>query len=303
MAHHDKIIEGRIDELIELIDNSQIPRFGSADRRIVNADEIAGILVEIKSCLPENVRKANDVLARANKIMLEADEYSNATKADADRIAQDTVEKARIDAEQMETDANTYYDNKVAEGDTYLENKTREADDYYESRVAEGDDYLKQKTEQGNSYYEDCVARAKDTARDIIEEANATRERLVSESEVTLEAQKRAEELRRKTVLRSNQVYSNAKLSADSVLAELMDYLERYYSAIEADRKALDARPAATTGAQPRTQSAPAQNEAADGAGDVDEDDDASGWNIFGNLFKRKKKASQEDDFEDDDAE
>ena len=74
MAHHDKIIEGRIDELIELIDNSQIPRFGSADRRIVNADEIAGILVEIKSCLPENVRKANDVLARANKIMLEADE-------------------------------------------------------------------------------------------------------------------------------------------------------------------------------------------------------------------------------------
>lgn len=93
MAHHDKIIEGRIDELIELIDNSQIPRFGSADRRIVNADEIAGILVEIKSCLPENVRKANDVLARANKIMLEADEYSNATKADADRIAQDTVEK------------------------------------------------------------------------------------------------------------------------------------------------------------------------------------------------------------------
>ena len=260
MAHHDKIIEGRIDELIELIDNSQIPRFGSADRRIVNADEIAGILVEIKSCLPENVRKANDVLARANKIMLEADEYSNATKADADRIAQDTVEKARIDAEQMETDANTYYDNKVAEGDTYLENKTGEADDYYESRVAEGDDYLKQKTEQGNSYYEDCVARAKDTARDIIEEANATRERLVSESEVTLEAQKRAEELRRKTVLRSNQVYSNAKLSADSVLAELMDYLERYYSAIEADRKALDARPAATTGAQPRPQSAPAQN-------------------------------------------
>ena len=273
MAQHDKIIEGRIDELIELIDNSQIPRFGSADRRIVNADEIAGILVEIKSCLPENVRKANDVLARANKIMLEADEYSNATKADADRIA---------------------------EGDTYLENKTGEADDYYESRVAEGDDYLKQKTEQGNSYYEYCVARAKDTARDIIEEANATRERLVSESEVTLEAQKRAEELRRKTVLRSNQVYSNAKLSADSVLAELMDYLERYYSAIEADRKALDARPAATTGAQPRPQSAPAQNEAADEAGDADEDDDASGWNIFGNLFKRKKKASQEDDFEDD---
>ena len=149
MAHHDKIIEGRIDELIELIDNSQIPRFGSADRRIVNADEIAGILVEIKSCLPENVRKANDVLARANKIMLEADEYSNATKADADRIAQDTVEKARIDAEQMETDANTYYDNKVAEGDTYLENKTGEADDYYESRVAEGDDYLKQKDGAG----------------------------------------------------------------------------------------------------------------------------------------------------------
>ena len=46
MAHHDKIIEGRIDELIELIDNSQIPRFGSADRSIVNADEIAGILVD-----------------------------------------------------------------------------------------------------------------------------------------------------------------------------------------------------------------------------------------------------------------
>lgn len=69
-----------------------------------------------------------------------------------------------------------------------------------------------------------------------------------------------------------------------------MDYLERYYSAIEADRKALDARPAATTGAQPRPQSAPAQNEAADEAGDADEDDDASGWNIFGNLFKRKRK-------------
>lgn len=77
----------------------------------------------------------------------------------------------------------------------------------------------------------------------------------------------------------------------------MMDYLERYYSAIEADRKALDARPAATTGAQPRPQSAPAQNEAADEAGDADEDDDASGWEYFRQSVQTQKRTSQEDGF------
>ena len=50
MAHHDKIIEGRIDELIELIDNSRTPAFGGEDRRVVETGAVTekfNILKEI----------------------------------------------------------------------------------------------------------------------------------------------------------------------------------------------------------------------------------------------------------------
>ena len=176
-----------------------------------------------------------------------------------------------------------------------------EANAYYKDKVASGDDYLANKKKEADAYYRECVENAKQEAARIIEEANAQHELLVSEDAIVIDAQQRAEELRNKTILRSNQVYNNAKRSADDVFSALLHCLEDYYSAIEQDRKALDIKPQETEirpqqNAQSQQPTARRDIQQVEDLEEEDlEQDDEDDAPSFFDFFKRRKKKDNYD--------
>lgn len=268
MEQTELIIVDALDKIEQKIYDSQIPRMRADDRlRIVNSDMIADMLADIKTQLPAEIRRANSLLLQMDAKLQSATDYANKIAADAEKNAEETLLKANAGAQKATNEANEYYDEKVSLGDEYLANKMSE----------------------GDTYYNDRIQKAQEDADAIIAAANEERERLISEHEITLAAQEQAEELRKKTILRSNQVYNNAKKSADDVLATLMQYLEGYYNNIDADRKALEIKPAETEAKRPEQAARPQQ------PAKHDEEEEDNNPPSFFDLFKRKKKPQPTD--------
>ena len=279
MEQTELIIVDALEKIEQTIYESQIPRMRADDRlRIVNSDDIADMISDIKTQLPAEIRRANSILLQMDAKIQSATEYANKIAADAEKNAEETMLKANSNAQKATNEANAYYDEKITLGDEYLNNKMNE----------------------GNAYYDDRIAKANEDAEAIIAAANEERDRLVSEHEVTLAAQQQAEELRKKTVLRSNQVYNNAKKSADDVLATLMKYLEEYYSAIEEDRKQLEVKPAETESRR-IDQAAKAQPQPRRQENEENEEEERIP--SFFDLFKRKKRPQNADNSEFEDLE
>lgn len=284
MEQAELIIVDALEQLMDFVDNSRIPVLRSGDRmRIVDSDAVADMIADIKTQLPEDIRRANSILLQAEGKISEATEY-------AERITAEANNNIEILKNKSESEANSL---------------KAEADAYYKDKVSSGDDYLAKKKQEADAYYRECVENAKQEAARIIEEANAQHEQLVSEDAIVVDAQQRAEELRNKTILRSNQVYNNAKRSADDVFSALLHCLEDYYSAIEQDRKALDLKPQETE-VRPQQN---AQNHQTAAKRDIqqvediedeyferDDEDDAPS---FFDFFKRKKKRDHYDEEDD----
>lgn len=286
----------KLDNIWDAVDGSAIPKFKGAKYRTVDADEIKVLIDDFKNGVPAEMRRANSVLAEANDIISDAESKASELVGDAERKAANTMKKVELDTQAM----------------------TDEANDYFESKHFEGDKYYKTQTENGDAYYNNKLEEAQREAGRIISEAVAERDRLVSETEIIRvanetaekivnEAENRAAELRRKTVLKSNEVYTSAKESADSVLAELMGYLGKYYNAVEKDRNAI--------GIMQRQRNASASHQQTDGSDepsdesqeyedDQENDDDGNETQFhFRDLFKRRKKKNNEDDDEEDEDE
>ena len=278
MEKVELIIVDALTQLQNYVDNSRMPRLRSNDSmRIVDSDMIADMISDIKTQLPEDIRRANSILLNADGKISEASEYAEKLMAEARNNAETLKNKSEADAKSV----------------------TGEADSYYKEKIASGDEYLAQKKKEADEYYRECVEKAKQEAERIVQHANEEHEQLVSEDAITLDAQQRAEELRNKTVLRSNQVYNNAKRSADDVFAALLSCLEDYYSAIEQDRKSLDIKPQETEIRPQQNAQQNANRDIQNVDGDEDEydreEDDAPS---FFDIFRRKKKRDYDDEDE-----
>ncbi|MBR5947909.1 MAG: hypothetical protein IKZ82_04560 [Clostridia bacterium] len=280
MEQAELIIVDALEQLMDFVDNSRIPMLRSGDRmRIVDSDAVADMIADIKTQLPEDIRRANSILLQAEGKIREATEYAERITAEANNNIEVLKNKSEAEANALKSEANAYYKDKVASGDDYLANKKKEAD----------------------AYYRECVENAKQEAARIIEEANAQHELLVSEDAIVIDAQQRAEELRNKTILRSNQVYNNAKRSADDVFSALLHCLEDYYSAIEQDRKALDIKPQETEirpqqNAQSQQPTARRDIQQVEDLEEEDlEQDDEDDAPSFFDFFKRRKKKDNYD--------
>lgn len=261
------IITDALDEMMDVIRRSPIPRFRTDDRlRVVNSDDIAEMITEIKTQLPDEIRRANSVLSQIDTKIQSATDYANKIAADAERNADDTMMKATSNAQKTVNDANAYYDTKVTDGDRYFEDKTAAA----------------------NKFYDDRIAQAQDDAAAIIEQANAERDRLISVHEVTIAAQQEAEEYREDMARRANQIFNNANKRADETLSQLMGYLQDYYHSIKGDREKLlivDDKNFRNPNEQPAQQEPAQTNERPDAPS-------------FFDLFKRKRKPQEEDEFD-----
>ncbi len=271
MEQAELIIVDALDQLMDYVDNSRIPVLRSGDRmRIVDSDEIAEMIQDIKTQLPEDIRRANSILLQAEGKIREAAEYADRLTAEANNNIEALKTKSEAEANSVKSEADAYYKDKVASGDDYLAKKKQEADEYYR----------------------DCVENAKQEAARILDEANERHEQLVSEDSIVTDAQRRAEELRNKTILRSNQVYNNAKRSADDVFAALLHCLEDYYNAIEQDRKALDIKPQETEirPQQPAQGTARRDIQQVEDADEADYEREEDDGPSFFDFFKRRKK-------------
>lgn len=286
MEQAELIIVDALEQLMDFVDNSRIPVLRSGDRmRIVDSDAIADMISDIKTQLPEDIRRANSIILQAEGKIREASDYAERITAEANNNIENLKNKSEAEAKAVKNDA----------------------DSYYKEKVASGDDYLAQKKQEADAYYRECVEKARQDAARIIEEAHEQHEQLVSEDSIMVDAQQRAEELRNKTILRSNQVYNNAKRSADDVFAALLHCLEDYYSAIEQDRKALDIKPQETE-IRPQQPTHEARNQGRreiQQVEDLDDDDyenDENDSPSFFDFFKRKKKKhyDEEEDFDDE---
>ncbi len=263
-------IFGILEQIEEAVEDSPKPKIGGGNRRVVDADEIYDLLGDLKVTIPEDIRRANSVIAETRNITDNADEY-----------ARETVQKAEAEAARI-------------------------------------------------------VSEAQANAEQISVQAKAEYERLISQDEVYQEAQRRAQLLAAKAEYNANCVYENAKVYADEVLVDIERFIAEYDQLIKANRRDLGARaqqpvqqaqyqqPAAQQAqyqqpAQPiqyqqqpeEQQAQPAQpkqqrherkavvEDIYDDEDDFDDDDDDDRGSFLG-LFKRKKKAVDDDDFMDD---
>ncbi len=268
MEQTELILVEALDRIVNVIYDSPIPRMRADNSlRIVNSDDIAEMVADIKTQLPAEIRRANTIILQMNAKLESATEYANKIAEDAEREAEETTLRANSTAQKTVNEADRYHDEKVAAGDDYLAAKMRDADEYYNKRIAQAD--------------ADAAA--------IIEDANAKRDRLISEHEVTIAAQQEAEEYRKQTALRANQILDNASMRADDVFATLLGYLEDYYTSIEQDRKALNVK------SREPQKPAPQQRPAERRPEPEDDDGDRPAPSFF-DIFKRRKKPQNPND-------
>ncbi len=125
MMNDETIITSMISRIQEAIDGSPIPKFGSAERRIVNANQLQDMLVELKTSLPENVRKANSVLLEANKMIEEAEEHAKSVVADAEQAAADILAEAQDKADEIILKAQEEREQLIEESEIIAEAEKR----------------------------------------------------------------------------------------------------------------------------------------------------------------------------------
>lgn len=125
MINDETIITSMISRIQEAIDGSPIPKFGSAERRIVNANQLQDMLVELKTSLPENVRKANSVLLEAGKMLEEAEEHAKSLVADAEQSAADIMAEAQDKADEIIAKAHEEREHLIDESEIMAEARKR----------------------------------------------------------------------------------------------------------------------------------------------------------------------------------
>lgn len=253
----------KINEIEEIIDSSPAPRFGgNTDRRIIDIDDIYSLIGDLKVTIPEDVRKADSIIADAKNITTKAEKYAaeigNNAQARADSIVSEAESKRESIVSTAEANASS------------------------------------------------IVAAAEAKAESIIADAEAKREALLDEHDIIIEAEHRAELLRRKAEYNAQRVYDNAKTYADQILGSLMKFLEEYHGIVEINRNDLGVipKPDFNNGVveqdnRPAEVGQAKQNDEYDDEYDDDMDDDEHGDVFFG-LFKRKKKKTEEDDEDDE---
>lgn len=238
-----QIIEDYIDELINYVWGSKTPFLGDSSRsRVVDAERIDDILNDLRTSLPENIRLANSILREEARIKELAHDEADRIVDDATRVAEKLNSDAGLEAQNTIDDANNYHEKVTAEADRYEAEKHAASDGYYDARIQEAEEYYESRHADADGYYENKIAMAQEDANRIIADAEAEAERLVSESEITREANERAENLRRSTIIRSNKVYNNARQLADNVLEQLMNSLVNFYNLADDERTSIGIR-------------------------------------------------------------
>ena len=113
-------------EIEEAIENSPKPKLGgSANKRIVDADELFDLLGDLKVTIPEDIRRANSVLVNAQNMLDNAEEHAKELVESARNESDGMLAEAEARVAEMRAAAEAEYEAKVAENEIYLEAQKR----------------------------------------------------------------------------------------------------------------------------------------------------------------------------------
>lgn len=126
----------KISELEKAIESSPAPRFSGSDRRIVDTEEMFDIIGDIKVTIPKDIRRANSILADAENITTNAENYATElvdnAQSRAEQILQEAeakrdsiIAKAEKDAEDIITKANAEKERLVSTHEVTTEAERR----------------------------------------------------------------------------------------------------------------------------------------------------------------------------------
>ena len=114
-----------LQQLEQLLESSPRAKFAVGNKRIVDLDAIYDLLGDLKVSIPDDVRRANSVMAEVDTIITEADERAHNVIQSAERRASMTIDKANAKSEQMLEEASSIFEQRIAEHPVYIEAQKR----------------------------------------------------------------------------------------------------------------------------------------------------------------------------------
>ena len=151
-----------IDMIYERIEDAKAPAF-KPDMATIDRDEILDLLDELRSALPMEVKKAQELLAAREK-------YVEDAKREVDRMRR----QAEMDARNMVSDSEVLY---------AAQEKARQI-------IAKAEERSRQLYQVANDYAEDALARTEEAVQAALDEVKESRVRFRSASSAKMQAQR-----------------------------------------------------------------------------------------------------------------
>lgn len=105
----------KINELEDMIETSPVPRFGgNADRRIIDVEEVFNLLGDLKVTIPEDVRKADSIIADSRRIMEKAESYASEVENSAKTRSDSMISEAESKRDSIIATAEANASSKIA---------------------------------------------------------------------------------------------------------------------------------------------------------------------------------------------
>ena len=119
-------IYGIIEQLEDAIENSPRPKIGSsAGKRIVEIAELNDVIGDLKVVIPEDIRRANSVLLQAESMINDAAEHARELVDKAQQEADAIMAASNEKSEQILSNAKAEYERLVSEDEIYQEAQRR----------------------------------------------------------------------------------------------------------------------------------------------------------------------------------
>ena len=115
-----------IEQLEDLVENSPRPKLGgNATKRIVDVEEVFDLLGDLKTTIPEDIRRANSMMIEAQNTIDNAEETARDTIEDANNKADAIIAEAQNKANLVLEKAREEYERLIAEDEIYQEAQKR----------------------------------------------------------------------------------------------------------------------------------------------------------------------------------
>ena len=151
-----------IDMIYERIEDAKAPAF-KPNMATIDRDELLDLLDELRSALPMEIKKAQELLAAREK-------YVEDAKREVDRMRR----QAEMDARSMVSDSEVLYAAKE---------KARQI-------IAKAEERSRQLYQVANDYAEDALARTEEAVQAALDEVKESRVRFRSASNAKMQAQR-----------------------------------------------------------------------------------------------------------------